>query len=221
MREYTDPSVLTQGVREGWADRETDPACIDWQARQDAALIPFEVINGRPVNRHEKTPIQRGRNLLGRWAENRTADALASVLDEHGDRWALLIERNRGRGWGMSGGFVDLGERSSVQAAIRELGEEASVDLRHATWRETPPRHVPSKRASDEAWIVTVLCTTDLGTLNRRDFPRAIPRSDAKEAAWVRANTFQELTTDLMVSHGGRVTSANHVGMLTDWFGQA
>ncbi|MGI5208703.1 NUDIX domain-containing protein [Spirillospora sp. CA-108201] len=221
MREYTDPIVLTEGVREGWADRETDPADIAWQARQDAALIPFEVINGRPVNPCETTLIQHGRNLLGRWAENRTADALASVLDEYGDRWALLVERNRGRGWGMAGGFENLGEKSFVQVAIRELREETGVDLRYATWRETPPRYVPSKRASDEAWIVTVLCTTDLGTLNRSDFPRAVPWDDAKQAAWVRANTFQELTTDLMASHGGRVTSANHVGMLTDWFGRA
>ncbi|MEV0662969.1 NUDIX domain-containing protein [Actinomadura luteofluorescens] len=219
MREYTDPIVLTTGVREGWADPETDPTRIVWAARQPA-LIPFEVVNGRPVNPREKTPIQRGRNQLGGWAENLTADALASALDEFGNRWIVLVERNRGRGWGLPGGFQDPGE-TSVVAACRELREEASLDLRNKTWRSMPPRYVPSKRSSDEAWIVTVPCTVDLGILNRHDFPRLIARDDAIKAAWVRANTLHELTAYLKDVHGGEVTSENHVGMLTDWFAAA
>ncbi|GAA4390830.1 hypothetical protein GCM10023088_67240 [Actinomadura verrucosospora] len=220
MREYTDEIVLTVGVAEGWADREEDPTEINWTIRQRVAAIPFEVINGRPVNPCEKTSIQRGRNKLGRWGENLTGDGLASVLDEFGDRWVLLVDRNRGRGWGLPGGFQNPGE-TAVDTACRELGEEAGVDLRGLAWRSTPPRYVHSKRASDEAWNVTVLCTVDLGTLNRADFPRTTPRSDAKKAAWVRANTLQELTTDLKVVHGGEVTSKNHAGMLTDWFAAA
>lgn len=216
MREHTDPKVLAAD----WADPETDPTRINWPARQRLALIPFEVVDGRPVNPCEKTSIQRGRNLLGGWAENRTSDALASVRDENGNRWIVLVERNRGRGWGLPGGFQDPGE-TSVIAACRELREEASLDLRRRVWYATKPRYVPSKRSSDEAWIVTVPCTVDLGTLNRRDFPRVFPRDDAKQAAWVRANTLQELTADLKDVHGGEVTSKNHVGMLTDWFAAA
>jgi len=48
--EYTDPTVLITGITEGWADPETDPTQIDWPARQAAALIPFEVVDGRPVS---------------------------------------------------------------------------------------------------------------------------------------------------------------------------
>lgn len=217
MLEYTDPNVLTRGVRRGWADPETDPADINWPARQPVAAIPYKVINGRPVNPCERTRIQRGRNKLGRWAENLAADALASVQDESGDRWVLLVERNRDRGWGMPGGFQDPGE-SAVEAAIRELKEEADLDLRDATWRATSARYVPSKRASDEAWLVTVLCTADLGVLARKDFPVPTAQDDAVRAAWVRANTYRELVTDLKRAYGGEVSSANHVGMLTDWF---
>ena len=34
---YTHPDVLGKGVKEGWADAETDPTRIDWPARQAAA----------------------------------------------------------------------------------------------------------------------------------------------------------------------------------------
>ena len=35
-RTFTHPDVLTAGVAEGWAEPETDPARIDWPARQGA-----------------------------------------------------------------------------------------------------------------------------------------------------------------------------------------
>lgn len=149
-----------------------------------------------------------------------TADALAWVLDEDGNRWIVLVERNRGRGWGLPGGFLDS-EETFVEAAWRELEEEADLDLRHATWRPTKPRYVPSKRASNEAWIVTGLCTVGLGTMNRHDFPPVTGKDDAIQAAWLRANTFQELTTHLKDVYGGEIPSRNHIGMLTDWFATA
>jgi hypothetical protein len=40
-RTYTHPDVLTIGVRDGWADPQTDPTRIDWAARQATAAIPF------------------------------------------------------------------------------------------------------------------------------------------------------------------------------------
>jgi hypothetical protein len=49
-RTYTHPDVFALGVELGWAEPETDPACIDWPSRQAAAAIPFEVVDGRPVN---------------------------------------------------------------------------------------------------------------------------------------------------------------------------
>ncbi|NDU74058.1 NUDIX domain-containing protein [Actinomadura sp. DSM 109109] len=220
MREHTDEIVLTEGVRDGWADPETDPAKIDWTARLLAAAIPFKVVNGRPVNPCEKDlPVQRGRNGLGRWSENLTADALVSVRDEFGDRWVVLVERNRGRGWGLPGGFLNPGE-TPVEAAWREFLEEADADLRYAPWWPTKPRYVRNKRASAEAWMVTVMCTADLGTLRRNAFPKVAGKDDVLQAAWIRANTMEELVADLKKRFGGEVTSPNHVGMLTDWFEQ-
>src|SRR5947208_1119375 len=50
-RTYTHPDVLAAAARgEQWADPETDPTRIDWAPRQAAAAIPFQVIDGRPVN---------------------------------------------------------------------------------------------------------------------------------------------------------------------------
>jgi 8-oxo-dGTP pyrophosphatase MutT (NUDIX family) len=78
-RAYTHPDVFTLGVAEGWAEAETDPTRIDWPARQAAAAIPFEVIDGRPVNPCETTPVRHGRNEMGRWGETLMADALVTV----------------------------------------------------------------------------------------------------------------------------------------------
>src|SRR5690606_37269234 len=111
MREYTDPVVLTTGVDEGWADRETDPTEIDWERRRKRAKIPFEVVDGRPVNPRQKTRIQRGRNKLGRWGENLTAHVLVWARDEHMARWVLLTRRSLLHDWGLPGGFpVNEGE---------------------------------------------------------------------------------------------------------------
>jgi hypothetical protein len=77
--DYTHPDVLTLGVAQGWAEAETDPARIDWAERQARAAIPFEVVDGRPVNPCEKTGITRGRNEMGRWGEQQMADALVAM----------------------------------------------------------------------------------------------------------------------------------------------
>lgn len=209
---YTHPDVLTAGVVEGWADPETDPTRIDWTARQSAAAIPFEVIDGRPVNPCERTPVRYGRNELGHWGEALAADALVSATDPSGRRWIVMVERADGHGWALPGGHVDPGE-SPTAAAVRELEEETGLALPAAHWTATAPRYVPDPRASDEAWMVTVLCTAHLGTLDRADFPTVAGADDAAQAAWVRADTYPTLTAHLAEVHGGRVFAA-HVDML-------
>src|SRR5690606_30606846 len=132
-RTYTAPEVLTVGVTEGWADPETDPTRIDWTARQARAAIPFEVIDGRPVNPCEKTGIRHGRNELGHWGEALAADALVTVTDPAGGRWVVMVERSDGHGWAIPGGYVDPGE-SALEAAVRELAEETGLDATGARW---------------------------------------------------------------------------------------
>jgi 8-oxo-dGTP pyrophosphatase MutT (NUDIX family) len=193
-------------------DTVTDPALIDWPARQAAAAIAFEVIDGRPVNPCEHTGV-RGRNRMRRWGENLAADAMVTVTDEADRRWLLMVERRDGNGWALPGGHVDPGE-SPAYAAVRELAEETGVHLPGRTWRTEPARYVPDPRASDEAWMVTVLSRLDLGRKYYRRFPRPVAADDAARAMWMWADSYGELC-DAVDSFGGVVFPA-HVAMLRD-----
>lgn len=213
MHEYTHPDVLTIGIRDGWADPETDPTRIDWATRQANAAIPFDLVDGRPVNPCETTPVRYGRNELGHWGEALAADALLSATDPEGHRWIVMVERADGHGWALPGGFVDLGE-TALQAAVRELAEETGLVVPHAAWQATSPRYVPDPRASDEAWMVTVLCTTHLEV--REELPQVVGGDDAARAAWVRADTYDVLTSHLADTYGGQIFPA-HTRMLQDY----
>lgn len=191
---------------------ETDPTRIDWTTRQGRAAIPFQVIDGRPVNPCETTSVRYGRNELGHWGEALAADALVSASDRTGRRWIVMVERTDGHGWALPGGHVDPGE-TPLRAAARELAEETGLTVTGASWRTTAPRYVPDPRASDEAWMVTVLSAVDLGTIDRDQFPAVVGDDDARQAAWVRADTYRTLVTYLAETHDGQVFPA-HVEML-------
>ncbi|REF00329.1 NUDIX domain-containing protein [Thermomonospora umbrina] len=208
-RTYTHPDVYDKGVREGWAEAETDPTRIDWPTRQARAAIPFPVINGRPVNPCERTRVRFGRNELGHWGEQLCADALVSA-EHDGRRRIVMVERADGHGWALPGGYVDLGE-TPLQAARRELTEEAGLSVPTKAWRATRPRYVPDPRASDEAWMVTVLCVADLGA--QRRLPAVAAGDDAARAAWIPADDYPTLASHLADTFGGRVFAA-HVDML-------
>lgn len=215
-RTFTHQSVI-DGIAAGasWADptMDQDVPGIDWAARQARAAIPFKVINGRPVNPCERTGIRYGRNECGHWGEALAADALVSVTDQNGRRWIVMIERKDGHGWALPGGHVDPEDKTAIEAAARELNEEATLELSGASWTATEPRYVPDPRASDEAWMVTVLCTVDLGIINTGEFPSVVGNDDAARAAWILADTYDTLTKHLADVYGGTVFAA-HVDML-------
>jgi ADP-ribose pyrophosphatase YjhB (NUDIX family) len=215
-RTFTHPDVLA-AIEAGasWADPVMDPAAIDWPARQAAAAIPFEVIDGRPVNPRGPTGIRYGRNELGHWGEQLAADALVFVTDPADCRRILMIERKDGHGWALPGGYRDPGE-TAVQAASRELAEETGLDIPADAFTATPARYVPDPRASDEAWMVTVLCVADLGTLG--DPPHVAAGSDAKRAEWVAAASYSMLVASLYAGYDGQVFPA-HVAMLRQALG--
>jgi ADP-ribose pyrophosphatase len=216
VRTYTHPDVLDRGVREGWADPEDDPTRIDWHPRQSAAVVPFEVIDGRPRNPYAPTGITRGRNELGHWGEQVCADAIVTAIDENGQRWLVMVERGDGHGWALPGGKVDPGE-DPLHAAIRELEEETGLALK-GDWQALPAQYVPDPRASDEAWMVTVPARLHLGAMKLEDFPKPIGAGDAARAAWVRATTFKGLVADLRETYQGELFAA-HWAMLVELFG--
>lgn len=193
---------------------EDDPTRIDWAARQAAAVIPFQVVDGRPVNPCEHTGIPRGRGQLKHWGEALCADALVEANDLDGHLWIVMVERGDGHGWALPGGHVDPGE-TPVEAAIRELAEETGLTLPDATWYTKTPRYVPDPRASDEAWMVTVPSRTHIGRHDLRRLPKVRGADDARYAAWVLADTYDTLSDYLVDTFLGQVFPA-HRRMLAD-----
>lgn len=218
-RTFTHPDVLAAvAAGASWADPETDPARIDWTARQSAAAIPFGLVDGRPVNPCESTGIRYGRNELGHWGEALAADAMVTATDGTGGRWIVLVERGDGHGWALPGGFVDPGEKAA-SAAVRELREETGLRVPDAEWQISEPRYVPDPRASDEAWMVTVLARTDLGEFDSPwEFPQPVGADDAARAEWIPAHTYESLISNLADMYSGEIFPA-HRAMLADALG--
>lgn len=216
-REYTHPSVF-DGIAAGadWADPTMDPTSIDWDDRQAAAAIPFEVVDGRPVSPGAPTGIRFGRNELGHWGEQRCADAVVTAT-AGGDRWLLMVERGDGHGWALPGGYVDPGEHP-VDAAIRELAEETGlvVDRDRDYQLLLPARVVPDPRASDEAWMVTTPVAFDLGDFSdgALHLPRVAGADDARRACWVMADSYDGLVQSLTMF--GRVVFPAHRALLAE-----
>ncbi|MGI5288009.1 NUDIX domain-containing protein [Nonomuraea polychroma] len=216
MTTFTHPDVLGAGVAEGWADPETDPTQIDWHERQALAAVPFQVVDGRPLNPAAPTGIRYGRNQLGHWGEQLCADAIVTAHTAH-DRVLVMVERGDGHGWALPGGTVEAGEDPGV-AALRELREETGLQLGGVPWRVLPAQYVPDPRASDEAWMVTVPVRTHLGTVVGAELPTVVGADDARRAEWVCAGTYAALVEYLRRVYGGRVFAA-HEGMLADLLG--
>ncbi|GAA1362264.1 NUDIX domain-containing protein [Catellatospora chokoriensis] len=214
-REYTHPDVFTIGIAEGWADPIMDPILLDWEARQAGALIPFELVDGRPVRPGPSTGIRYGRNQLGHWGEQPCADALITAT-VGGLRYIVMIERGDGHGWALPGGCVEIGE-DLADAASRELAEETGLIVpANRLYRTGPARLVPDPRGSDEAWMVTAVYRADFGTYDSTaDLPTVAGADDARRADWIPAGTYAHLNVHITVGYGGQVFAA-HRDLLAD-----
>lgn len=210
MIEYTAPVVLTTGVKQGWADPEEDPALIDWKQRQSVALLPFGVVDGRPVNPVEKPDVTRGRNGLGKWGENITGDAIVLVT-VNDVRHVLLIRRTDNGNLALPGGFADRNE-GALTTAARECAEETGLFPASIATCTTimPPRYQPTERASCEAWIVTRPVVFDLGRFSQ--LPRLRHGDDAAEARWEPAPSWDAMRIaigdELLPGHDGMIAAA-------------
>lgn len=217
MRDYTAASVF-DGIRDGadWAEAIMDPTVIDWPARQAAAAIAFEVVDGRPVIPGPSTGITRGRNQLGHWGELQCADAVVIAVDHpmarrrvrRSRRWVLLIERGDGHGWAIPGGKLDPGE-TALAGARRELREETGLVLPGARWETLPAVLVPDPRASDEAWMVTTPAVAELHVGGPDVLPPVLGADDARRAIWCPADTYGGLVAHLAQVYGGEVFAAH------------
>lgn len=178
---------------------EDDPRRIDWDARQRDALIPFRVVDGRPVNPSAPTGVRYGRGGLWHWGEGQAADAIVLATGPDGIRRLLMVQRSDGHGWAIPGGHVDPGE-TGLEAAIRELAEETGLRIPGASWEVLAPRIVPDPRATDEAWMVTTPAVTDLGEV--AVLPEVCGDDDADAAAWIPAGDYDGLAEYLSASGG-------------------
>jgi ADP-ribose pyrophosphatase YjhB (NUDIX family) len=153
----------------------TPTAITDWPARQATATIPYQVIDGHPINPVEQTG-RTGRNL-DLWGENPAADPI--VIAGHGPtRKALLIRRSDCGHWAIPGGMVDPGETAPA-ALVRELREETGVDLRHTPAQVIARTYVADPRNTDWAWITTTAAIFQLPAE-----VTAVGADDALDARW-------------------------------------
>ncbi len=198
------PAGIAVSVAEGWAEPAIDPADVrDWPARQAAALVPFEVVDGRPCNPVGRTG-RKGRDL-GRWGENRAADAAVVAAGPDGLH-VLLIRRSDNGLWALPGGMVEPGERPE-SAAVRELAEETGLGLASVPGRVVYAGYVADHRASDEAWVCTTVVLFRI--------PQALPvagTDDAVDARWWRFAGVDRLQ-DALVRRGERLVPG-HVPVL-------
>ncbi len=221
-RTYTDQSVL-QGIADGahWADAVMNPEEIDWTERQARAAIPFEVVNGRPVNPFGPTGIRYGRNEMGHWGPADTADAVVTARVKGCPvPFLLMVEREDGHGWAVPGGHVDDGE-GALQAALRELEEETGLDAMAVTGTVMvvqAPRYVPDPRASDEAWTVTTPVRIEL-VIPAAGLPAVRGGDDALRAAWMPAGSYRMLEAAVSFVDPENQVFAAHVPMLTEFLG--
>ncbi len=74
--EFTDDSVLTQGVAQGWADPPT-PQEVPNLTQRETYEGPISFDGGVPLNPRGRTGV-RGRGLLGKWGPNHAADPIVT-----------------------------------------------------------------------------------------------------------------------------------------------
>lgn len=195
---------LAESVREGWAEGATDPTTIDFAPRQAAALLPYLVVDGRPLNPTGRTG-RTGRNL-GLWGENAAADPVV-IADTIAGPHVLLIRRSDCGQWAFPGGMVDAGETAPA-ALVRELREETGVDLSGASPVVLTRTYVDDPRNSDQAWVCSTVAMFHVPVPLA-----AVAADDATDARWFPFTSLAKLV-EAISAEGGRLYAA-HMPLLS------
>lgn len=194
---YTSPSTLAHSP---------DPSSFAQLERpmfsHEAGGIRHDGSSGEPLNPKGRTGIS-GRGGLWLWGPNHAADLLLTRFNvKTNSLEALLIQRKSGQ-WAIPGGMVDPGE-SAMQAAVRELKEEAGVHASGRMW-EVHRGYVDDPRNTDNAWMETVVFQEHLGTVEPHSISKPVAGSDAQAARWTPLS--KDLIAGLYASHPGFVKS--------------
>lgn len=199
---FTTEWVRTTGVEIGQSDPES-PSEVDYSQRPSfMGEYTFDE-HQRPQNPQGRQGLA-DRGDLAKWGPNNAADPVVVATDpETEQRKILLIRREDsdnwtapGGNWALPGGMVDPGEHVS-RTAVRELLEEAGIDLRHVEGEVIYEGYVNDPRNTDNAWIET---TARLFGISYTPQPTA--GSDAAEARWFSCNTIDELLTEIQELNG-------------------
>lgn len=139
-----------------------------------------------------------GKGFYWSWGANYTADPII-IRNDLDEPHLLLIKRSDTGQLALPGGFVDKGE-DPINAAIREAGEEASIDLRGVEPRITYQGPVADIRTTGHAWAETTAVRFDIPNENATKLPIGPYKGgdDALEALWVPTS---ETSDSLFGSH--------------------
>jgi ADP-ribose pyrophosphatase len=187
---FTTEKVRIAGVEKGVSDPES-PAEVDFSERPSfMGEYGFDE-RGRPLNPTGRQGLA-DRGDLSKWGPNNAADPVVVASDpETSDRKILLVRRGDTGTWALPGGKVNPGEQVS-RTAVRELEEEAGIDLREVEAEVVYEGYVDDPRNTDNAWFET---TARLFRLNY--VPQPTAGSDAAEARWFGCNSINQLRAEI------------------------
>lgn len=114
--------------------------------------------HNRPIHPHwqqlladPRIGLPTGVGFFYRYGPNKTADPVI-YRNAHGPLELLLIRRKDNKQWALPGGFEDLTDVSSIEAALRETTEETSLKVPVVS-AESIHRSLPiGRRATLHAW---------------------------------------------------------------------